>query len=55
MVKVGIIILAVCWGMLVAWTGLSFRAPRGDGPVVRAGTIVRSYYSFSFLVLRGIC
>ncbi|BCR89977.1 uncharacterized protein ACHE_51175A [Aspergillus chevalieri] len=37
-IKVGIVILAVCWGILVGWTALSFRAPRGDGPVVRAGT-----------------
>lgn len=42
MIKVGIVILAICWGVLVGWTGLSFRAPRGDGPVVRDGTMVCS-------------
>ena len=48
MIKVGIVILAVSWGILVGWTGLSFRAPKGDGPVVRAGTTVRSpFLSFS--------
>lgn len=40
-VKVGIVILTVCWAILVGWTGLSFSAPRArDGPVVRAGTVV---------------
>ncbi|EYE92984.1 uncharacterized protein EURHEDRAFT_461230 [Aspergillus ruber CBS 135680] len=53
MIKVGIVILAICWGVLVGWTGLSFRAPRGDGPVVRDGTMMLGSIAFC-LVLIGV-
>lgn len=54
MIKVGIVILAVSWGILVGWTGLSFRAPKGMGLLCVLG---RRYalLSFPFLVLRGVC
>lgn len=50
-VKAGIAILAVSWGVLVGWAGLSFTAPRArNSTVARAGTVV-SFPAFETLRL----
>ncbi|GIJ92532.1 hypothetical protein Asppvi_001810 [Aspergillus pseudoviridinutans] len=52
--KAGISILAVAWGILVAWTGFSFTAPRGRNfSLTRAGTVLITAVAFS-LVFIGI-
>lgn len=51
-VKAGIAILAVAWGVLVGFAALSFTAPRAtnSSSVMRAGTVV-SYSSLPFEML----
>ncbi|RHZ53566.1 uncharacterized protein CDV56_103643 [Aspergillus thermomutatus] len=52
--KAGIAILAVAWGVLVAWTGVSFAAPRGrNSSLTRAGTLLLGTVCFS-LVFVGV-
>ncbi|KAL2022921.1 hypothetical protein VTK56DRAFT_4136 [Thermocarpiscus australiensis] len=54
MTKAGIAILTVAWGILVAWTGLSFTAPRGRNfSLTRVGTVLLTAVAFS-LVFIGI-
>ncbi|KAJ5554877.1 hypothetical protein N7535_007320 [Penicillium sp. DV-2018c] len=52
--KAGIAILAVAWGVLVGWTGISFIAPRGrNSSLTRAGNVLLTAIAFS-LVFIGI-
>ncbi|OQE40013.1 hypothetical protein PENCOP_c006G05633 [Penicillium coprophilum] len=52
--EAGISILAVAWGLLVGWTGLSFVAPRGrNSSLTRAGNVLLMAVTFS-LVFIGI-
>lgn len=39
-VKAGIALLTVSWGVLAGWTAQSFTAPRATHNVARAGTLV---------------
>ncbi|KAF7715290.1 Uncharacterized protein PECH_007298 [Penicillium ucsense] len=53
-VKAGISILVVAWGVLVGWAGLSFLAPRGrTSQLAKAGTILLTAIAFS-LVFIGV-
>ncbi|RJE25689.1 hypothetical protein PHISCL_01952 [Aspergillus sclerotialis] len=41
LVKAGLAILAVCWGILVAWTAISFKAPKArNADRANAGTVL---------------
>lgn len=44
-VKAGISILTVSWGVLVGWTAQSFTAQRATHGVARAGTLVSNAFS----------